>query len=96
MIISVCRFDKCSTCVYDFIMIRTPVIPSCLIQQINIFGTGIHFSPTHTADIGIHTANAIVVVITGEFRSNTFYHKDGFVVVLGSKRVIFHELFARQ
>ena len=62
-------FDEGCTSIYDTSLIGTIVVAPCFIQQGKVFSAGIHFSPAHTPDIGVHTPDTIIVVIARELGS---------------------------
>ena len=64
---SVSRLDEVGSSVYNLLRCRTPIVTSCLIEQVDILLAGVHLAPAHTADVRVHTADTIVVVPSREF-----------------------------
>ena len=62
------RFNKGCSSINDLFMIRTIIVTASFIEKSEILAARIHFSPAHTSDIGVHTTDAIVVVVTRIFR----------------------------
>ena len=94
IVVGVCRFDKVCTSVNNLLRSRAPVVASSLVEQVDVLLASIHFAPSHTADVRIHTADAVVVVPSRVLRSYTLNNEDRLLVVFRTQRVVNHEILA--
>ena len=90
------RFNESCTCIHHAVVVRTPVVATRFVQQVDVLGAGKHFAPAHATDVSIHTADAVVVIPSRELRSHALHYEDRFRIVLRYDGVVLHELFAGQ
>ena len=89
-VLHILRFNKCSTCIHNFIV--RPVVTPGFVEQCNIFCTGIHFAPSHATNIGIHSSYPVIVIPARKFGSHTLNGKNGLFILFGCKSIILHKI----
>ena len=56
--------DEGSAGVYDAtVLVGAVVVAPRLVEHLEVLGTGVHLTPAHTADIGIHPPDAVVMIV---------------------------------
>ena len=53
-----------------------PIVLPCLVEQSQILCTGVHLAPAHTANVGVHATDTVIVVVAWEFGIDALDHEN--------------------